>query len=69
MYHLYIVFGADENCKRFRNECISDDIIKDIKMYEEDGVSVHDIKRCEQIKMNEYNRIVNYKLMQVNCKF
>ena len=34
MYHLYIVFGADENCKRFRNECISDDIIKDIKMYE-----------------------------------
>ena len=69
MYHLYIVFGIDENCKRFRSECISDDIIKAIKMYKEDGVSVHDIKRCEQVKMNEYNRIVNYKLMQVNCKF
>ena len=68
MYRLYIVFGADENCKRFRNECISDDIIKAIKMYKEDGVSVHDIKRCEQVKMNEYNRIVIYKLMQVNCK-
>ena len=30
MYHLYIVFGVNENCKRFRNECISDDIINTI---------------------------------------
>ena len=66
MYHLYIAFGVNENCKRFRNECMSDYIIKAIKMHEEDGVGVHDIKRCEQIKMNEYNRIVNYKLINVS---
>ena len=61
--HKYNVYGIAQEGWIFNGTCVSDDIIKAIEMFREEGYSTWNIERKEQVRANEKIEIKNINIL------